>query len=73
MIIRDPSLFPVSCDPPAAYPPARVKEINRPCTINDIADWVVDYINSDIIVSIHPSTLLVTMTEYSTIVGFGLL
>ncbi|KAG9009177.1 hypothetical protein FRB93_005673 [Tulasnella sp. JGI-2019a] len=48
-VICNPELFPPSCDPPAEYPPAIIKTLDRPCDINDIADWVAEYINSDIL------------------------
>ncbi|KAG8906418.1 hypothetical protein FRB99_006920 [Tulasnella sp. 403] len=48
-IILNPELFPSECHPPAEYPPATVKNLNRPCTIDDIADWVAEFINSDIL------------------------
>ncbi|KAG8906415.1 hypothetical protein FRB99_006917 [Tulasnella sp. 403] len=48
-IILNPELFPSECHPPAEYPPATVKVLNRPCTIDDIADWVAEFINSNIL------------------------
>ncbi|KAG8877862.1 hypothetical protein FRB98_006509 [Tulasnella sp. 332] len=50
-IICNPALWPPSCDPPAAYPPAVIKTLDRPCNVNDIAEWVAEYINSDILAS----------------------
>ncbi|KAI6116669.1 RNA dependent RNA polymerase-domain-containing protein, partial [Pisolithus croceorrhizus] len=34
---------------PAAYPPARPFTLNRPSTVNDVCDFIVDYINSDVV------------------------
>jgi len=48
-VICNEDLFPPQCDPPAEYPPAVVKTLDRPCNINDTADWVAEYINSDIL------------------------
>lgn len=33
----------------AAYPPVDKLELNRPSTIDDVADFVVEYINSDVV------------------------
>lgn len=35
---------------PGSYPPAPKKLLHRPATIHDIADFVVDFINSDMYV-----------------------
>ncbi|KAG9018984.1 hypothetical protein FRB90_007564 [Tulasnella sp. 427] len=48
-LILDKRVYPTRCDPPAEYPPAEVKYLKRPVDIEDIADWVVEYINSDIL------------------------
>lgn len=48
-VIVSPDLFPEEIYPPAAYPPASIKDLGRPCTIDDLADWVAEYINSDIL------------------------
>ncbi|KAG8856325.1 hypothetical protein FRB96_006476 [Tulasnella sp. 330] len=48
-IITNPGLYPPSCDLPAEFPPAKIKTLDRPCNVNDIADWVAEYINSDIL------------------------
>lgn len=62
-VITNEALFPPSCHAPAAYPPAVIRRLNRPCTIDDIADWVVDYINAGILVRLwrrHWYTALLT-------------
>ncbi|KAG8946221.1 hypothetical protein FRC04_011967 [Tulasnella sp. 424] len=48
-VILYQDLFPSKTYPPAAYPPAIIKELDRTCTIDDLADWVAEYINSDIL------------------------
>ncbi|KAG9018986.1 hypothetical protein FRB90_007566 [Tulasnella sp. 427] len=49
-VILNPDLFPKEeIHPPAEYPPASIKDLGRPCTINDLADWVAEYINTDIL------------------------
>lgn len=51
-VIIDTSLYPPGSFPPAEYPPATLKEVDHPgpCMVEDIAEWIVDYINSDILV-----------------------
>ncbi|KAI6110431.1 RNA dependent RNA polymerase-domain-containing protein [Pisolithus croceorrhizus] len=34
---------------PATYPPARPFTLNRPSTVNDVCDFIVDYIYSDVV------------------------
>lgn len=52
-VIVYPDLFPKEIHPPAEYPPAKIMDLGRPCTIDDLADWVAEYINSDILVSLR--------------------
>lgn len=42
------SLMPPRTYPPARYPPAQKKMLDRPSTMQDVADFVVEYINSDV-------------------------
>jgi hypothetical protein len=46
-------LHPQHCHPPAMYEPAKRKQLDRPSTVDDLADFVVEYINSDVRVA-HP-------------------
>jgi RNA-dependent RNA polymerase len=48
-LITLPALHPPRTVAPAAYTPAPLKTLHRKCTIDDIADFVVDFINSDIL------------------------
>jgi RNA-dependent RNA polymerase len=50
-VILNRDLHPREVYPPAEYPPAEIRTLEHPCTIRDIADWVAEYINSDILVS----------------------
>ncbi|KLO16990.1 RdRP-domain-containing protein [Schizopora paradoxa] len=43
----DDRLHPPKTYPPAGYEPAKRRELDRPSTIDDVADFVVDYIISD--------------------------
>lgn len=44
----DKRLHPPSTYPAAGYEPAKRRELHRPSTIDDVADFVVDYIISDV-------------------------
>lgn len=46
-----PEFFPAQTYEPALYNPAPKKVLDRPSTMDDVADFVVDYINSDVSVS----------------------
>ncbi|KAG8971334.1 hypothetical protein FRC05_011326 [Tulasnella sp. 425] len=48
-VILYQDLFPSEIHPPADYPLAIIKDLGRACTIDDLADWVAEYINSDIL------------------------
>ncbi|KAG8932252.1 hypothetical protein FRC02_001392 [Tulasnella sp. 418] len=48
-IITNEELFPPKCDPPGRYEQVELKKLDRPCEIEDLADWVADYINADIL------------------------
>lgn len=43
LVCQFPSLLldPVNCHPPGDYPPTERKDIGRPSTIEDVADFVV--------------------------------
>lgn len=43
-----PDLHPPQNFPPAAYEPAPRKTLTQPSTMDDVADFVADYINSDV-------------------------
>ncbi|KAI0033371.1 RNA-directed RNA polymerase 2 [Vararia minispora EC-137] len=44
-----PEFFPQSIYRPATYEPAEKKMLDRPATMRDVADFIVDYINSDVL------------------------
>ena len=50
-IICEPTLLPTSHEDPAAYPAISPKKIDRESTIDDVCDFVVEYIDSDILVT----------------------
>lgn len=51
-IIFDPCLLPTEHVSPASYPPAKTheNEDGRHSTVEDICDFIVEYIRSDVIV-----------------------
>jgi hypothetical protein len=52
-------LHPPQNRPPAAYDPAPKKLLDRPSTMDDVADFVVDYISSDILGMVAINWLLI--------------
>lgn len=49
-VIMDPTLLPPTYDKPASYAPGITLTLPRPSTVLDICDFVVEYINSDVLV-----------------------
>lgn len=51
-IIFHGPLLPTEHIDPASYPPGRTRENEgkKPSTVNDICDFIVEYINSDVLV-----------------------
>ncbi|TFK57668.1 RdRP-domain-containing protein [Heliocybe sulcata] len=48
-LILDPGLMPERVSAPGAYESLGDKTLDRPCTVEDIADFVIDYIKSDLL------------------------
>lgn len=48
-----PELLTPNNEIPAAYPPGETLTLDRDCEVEDICDFVVEYINSDVLVSLH--------------------
>jgi RNA-dependent RNA polymerase len=46
-----PAFMPKKTYSPAPYTPATRKVLDRPSTMDDVADFFVEYINSDVIIS----------------------
>jgi RNA-dependent RNA polymerase len=49
-VIMDPDLLPPTSDRAASYPSPDPLTLDRPSTVTDICDFVVEYINSDVLV-----------------------
>lgn len=50
---RNPALIPPRNSPPADYAPAEVWTLDKsrgPATVDDICDFIVEYVNSDVMV-----------------------
>jgi RNA-dependent RNA polymerase len=56
-IIQYPPLLNVLNWTPAEYPPVDTLELDRKCDINDICNFVVDYIDSDLLVSLYTARI----------------
>ncbi|KII86358.1 hypothetical protein PLICRDRAFT_114791 [Plicaturopsis crispa FD-325 SS-3] len=48
-LILDPKLFPMRTSEPGSYISRPDKQTSEPCTVVDVADFVIDYINSDLV------------------------
>jgi RNA-dependent RNA polymerase len=49
-VICHKPLLPTTFEDAASYEPCKAKEIDRDSTVEDICDFVVEYINSDVLV-----------------------
>ena len=49
-VIKDPTLLPTVHAEPAEYVGVKPKTLERESTIEDVCDFVVEYINSDVLV-----------------------
>ena len=58
-LIKLSSMFPTRIMEPGSYPPARRKTLERDSTIDDVADFVVDFINNDMFVHLIPYDMCV--------------
>ena len=65
-VIMEPTLLPITHVEAANYESAGTREIDRNSDINDVCDFVVEYINSDVLAStsatLPPDTLLMNGT-----------
>lgn len=52
-------MHPKKCYEPAEYAPGQRKILDRPCTVDDIADFVTEYINSDLLGLIATNWLVI--------------
>ena len=48
-----PDLKPKETYPPASYEPAPRRMVDHESTMDDVADFIVDYINSDVSISLR--------------------
>jgi len=52
-IICYEALLPISCDDPAEYEGGEPFKLDRDSTVEDICDFIVQYIRSDVLVRVH--------------------
>lgn len=50
LVIKDPALLPTDACTPASYEGVKPQKLDRESTIDDICDFVVEYIQSDVMV-----------------------
>ena len=55
-IIFHESLMPIQAEDPAKYESLGTLELDRESTVEDICDFIVEYINSDVLVCWFPSS-----------------
>ena len=55
-IIFHESLMPIQAEDPANYEGLGTLELDREATVEDICDFIVEYINSDVLVCWFPSS-----------------
>ncbi|KAI0775229.1 RdRP-domain-containing protein [Trametes elegans] len=49
LVIKDQTLLPTSCTEPASYEGVEPRRLDRPSTIDDICDFFVEYMQSDVV------------------------
>ncbi|KAI8980167.1 RdRP-domain-containing protein [Trametes punicea] len=49
LVIKDPTLLPTNCTAPAEYDAGPPRDLGRPSTIDDICDFFVEYMQSDVV------------------------
>jgi hypothetical protein len=59
-------LHPSQNIPSAAYDPAQKKLLERPSTMADVADFIADYINSDVSIVICVLYMIFRVFSYDT-------
>ena len=64
-IVGESTLLPVEQAIAAKYEPVGVRTLDRPSTIDDICDFVVEYINSDVLVSVSLTCTLLGLCKYA--------
>jgi hypothetical protein len=52
-VIYEETLLPTSMEDPATYESAGTLTLDRECTVEDICDFVAEYINSDVLVIVY--------------------
>lgn len=50
LVIKDPTLLPTTNADPASYDAGDPRDIGRPSTIDDICDFLLEYMQSDVMV-----------------------
>ena len=57
--VDNPGLLPPSVQTPAEYPEVMQLDIGRPSTITDVCDFIIQYLENDVVVSIALSLTVV--------------
>jgi len=60
-VIYEETLLPTSMEDPATYESAGTLTLDRECTVEDICDFVAEYINSDVLVIIYTTVQILPL------------
>lgn len=63
------TLLPTTHEDAASYESAGTKTIDRDSTIDDVCDFVVEYINSDVLVCLYITDFAIDILYYSVCKG----
>lgn len=53
LVIKDPTLLPTNMAEPASYEGVKPRLLDRDSTVDDICDFFVEYMQSDVVVWCH--------------------
>ncbi|KAH9850349.1 RdRP-domain-containing protein [Lenzites betulinus] len=67
LVIKDPTLLPTMCESPAKYDAVAPRDIGRPSNVNDICDFFVEYMQSDVMGLVADQHLIIAdQSKYGT-------
>ena len=62
LVIKDETLLPMHCSEPAEYVGVDPRTLDRPSTVDDICDFFLEYMQSDVVVRLCLSFLCTIVT-----------
>jgi len=70
-VIYEETLLPTSMEDPATYESADTLTLDRECTVEDICDFVAEYISSDVLVIVYTTFQIHFLNTTLQGVAFG--